>query len=122
MRSLITRRNHVAAADTPSPSAAATTSPRLAPRTPSASSLNQSATRPSGSAASSAKPNATLKSNGAASYPRLSARHMAGKAAGRSSADDIERHFGIPVLAKPRRLQLEQSPVAAPPRHQFLMP
>ena len=67
VRSLITRRNHVPAADTPSPTAAVTTSPRLPPSTPSARSLNQRASSASGSAAASARPNATLKSNGAAS-------------------------------------------------------
>jgi len=67
VRSLITRRNHVAAADTPSPTAAVVTSPRLPPSTPSASSLNHSASSASGSAAASARPSDTVKSNGAAS-------------------------------------------------------
>ena len=67
VRSLVIRRNHVAAADTPRPTAAVSTSPRLPPSIPSARSLNQTASSASGSAASSAKPNATLKSNGAAS-------------------------------------------------------
>ena len=56
----------MAAADTPSPTAAAITSPRLPPSTPSARSLNQSASSASGSAASSDNPNDTLKSMGSA--------------------------------------------------------
>src|SRR5213592_272715 len=120
-RSLITRRNHVAGADTPSPRAAAVTSPCLPPSRPSARSLNQRARSASGSAAASARPNDTLKSNGAAAYPRLSARHMAGTAGGRSSVEGIEGRSGLGVVAEPRRLQLEHRAIAAACRHQLLV-
>ena len=66
-RSLDTRRNQVAAADTPRPIAAVITSPRRPVDSPSAKYLNHSARSASGSAASSDNPNATLNITGSAS-------------------------------------------------------
>ena len=67
VRSLTTRRNQVAVAETPRPIAAAIASLRSWASTPSARSFSQSARSASGSAESSDNPNATTRSLGSAS-------------------------------------------------------
>ena len=64
MRVLMVRRNHVAAAETASATAAAYTSVMFDCCTPSPSSLSHKASKASGKAASSESPNARLISRG----------------------------------------------------------
>jgi hypothetical protein len=63
----MTRRNQVAAADTPRPTAATATRVPSSPSNPSAISFSHSAISASGSAASSDNPKATSSRRGSAS-------------------------------------------------------
>src|SRR5207249_9194813 len=94
-RVLTVRRNQVAAAETPSARAAASTLTRFCWRTPSPSSFSQTATNESGSADSREIRNAAINNPGSWRYPSLHRRHIEGKAEGSAGGclrEDIIRH------------------------------
>src|SRR5437867_2784637 len=129
-RVLMVRRNHVAVADTPRPTAAIRTRPGRPPSRPSPSSASHSASSASGAAESSASRNEPSISPGSWRYPSLHRRHMDERAGGRGeidrtpvSAGTLEDLIGLPFLvlrrAEPLRLQVEHRPIAAAPDHQL---
>src|SRR5437867_11197010 len=129
-RVLAVRRNHVAVADTPRPTAAMRTRPGRPPRRPSPSSLSHSASSASGTAESSASRNAQSISPGSWRYPSLHSRHMDERAGGSGEIDGapasgnaLEDVIGFPFLVlrrvEPLRLQVEHGPIATAPGHQL---
>src|SRR6266545_1485379 len=109
---LTVRRNHVAAADTPRPMAAARTRPGLFSSMPRPSSMSQSASSASGSADSCDNTNATSISRGSWRYPSLQSRHIEESAGGSSTEDVIGS--ALLVLSEALCLQVEHRPIAAP--------
>src|ERR1700731_3549379 len=126
-RVLTVRRNHVAAVDTPRPSAAPCTMPGLCSRTPLPSSISHNARSASGNAASCDSPNAATIKRGSWRYPSLHNLHIEERAGGsgpmvrsRSGGDAIFR----PLLfrnMKPLGLQIEQGAIAPAERHQLVV-
>src|SRR5262249_9092525 len=84
-RVLTVRRNQVAAAETPSATAAVPTRPRLPSSTPSPSRMNQKAKSAAGGAASSARQNEARSMPGSWRKPSLHSRHIDERAGGKSS-------------------------------------
>src|SRR5262245_55835411 len=121
-RVLIVRKNQVAAADTPSATAATITRLRLFSIMPSPKSLNHSARSASGSAAKSARKNTASSSRGSWRYPSLHNRHIDDKAGGKSSGFLGEDVIGLPLFVlgggKALRLKVEHRAVATGFRHQ----
>src|SRR5205814_9631894 len=83
--------------------------------------LTPSPGRAPGSAPGGDSPTATPKRGGSASEPRSSPRHMAGRAGGRSSVEDIELRSRLAVIAEARGLQLEHRAIATARRHQLVV-
>src|SRR5678816_3388168 len=127
-RVLIVRRNHVAAAETASPTAAACTSPVRCSSTPLPSSISQRASSASGSAASWDSTNETSINRGSCRYPSLHSRHIDESGGGSGSippgrsGEDVIRHpFLVIGRDEPLRLQVEHRPVAPAERHQLVV-
>src|SRR5580765_7837556 len=125
-RVLTVRRNQVAVADTPMPTAAIRTRRGRWPSSPSPSSLSQTAISASGSAESSASPNETSISAGSCRYPSLHRRHIDGSAGGSSSSgasgeDDILLSFLVLGGVEPLRLQIEHRLVSPAERDQLVV-
>src|SRR5437870_5608056 len=132
-RVLTVRRNQVAAADTPSATAAMRTRARSLCRTPSPSSLNQRARSASGSAANSERRNAVRSSPGSWRYPSLNSRHMDERPGGktslagrtgappRSGEDVIGDPFLVLGGGEALRLEVEHRAVAPAQRHQLVV-
>src|SRR5215469_8982543 len=128
MRVLTVRRNHVAAADTPSPIADPSTSPGRCSSTPLPSSINHRARSASGSAASCDSTNEANISRGSCRYPSLHNRHMEESAGGSGSiacprlGEDVIRHaFLFRRGREALCLQIEHRSVAPAKRHQLVV-
>src|SRR5579871_1809642 len=126
----MTLRNQVAAAETPSPSAAPMARSLRCCVTPSASTLIHNASSASGSAANSANPNATGSKRGSALYASPKARSIERKAGGMSSilgrlACCIKLDFLLArlfaVAFESRCLQFEHGAIPSALRHQFVV-
>src|SRR5437762_5194504 len=129
-RVLIVRRNHVAAADTPSPAAAAVTSVGRLLTTPMPSTISHSAISASGSAASCDSANAASISRGSWRYPSVQSRHIDDNAGGSgsigwrtgvaASTEDVILHARF-VFGRGESLclQLEHRSIAPMLRHQL---
>src|SRR5713226_8029461 len=129
-RVLTVRRNHVAAADTPRPSAAPSTMPGLCLRMPLPSSISHSARSASGRAASCDSTNATTIKRGSWRYPSLHNRHMDDSAGGSGSivpgvrsrsGEDVIRRALLFRNDEALRLQIEHRPVTPAERHQLVV-
>src|SRR5262245_34322736 len=119
-RVLTVRRNQVAAADTPSPIAAARVIPGRCSSTPLPRSMSHSAKRASGSAASCDSTKDTSINRGSWRYPSLHSRHIDDSAGGSGpiASEDV---IGRVLLGEALRLQVEHGAVAAAARHQLVV-
>src|ERR1700722_3061177 len=127
-RVLIVRRNHVAAVDTPRPSAAPCTIPDRCSITPLPSSISHNASNASGSAASCDSPNAATIKPGSWRYPSLHNRHIDDSAGGsgsiarsRSGENVIRRALLVARDVEALRLQIEHGPIAPGERHELIV-
>src|SRR5215831_9256504 len=125
-RVLTVRRNHVAAADTPSPIAAPWTNSVLCSKTPLLSSISHKARSASGSAASCESTNEANISPGSCRYPNLHKRHIDESAGGSGSiacfrlGEDVIGHALLVCRnVEAFRLQIEHGSVAPADRHQL---
>src|SRR5258708_19142288 len=121
VRSLITRRNQVAATELPSPIPAPIARLRLPWSTPSASNFIHNASNASGNAASNARPKETASSRGSDSCARFNARHMGGRDGGSVLAQSLVEVNFILSFLQTRSLKFEHRVVAALGCHQFVM-
>src|SRR5580704_12104191 len=117
----MTRKNHVAGTDALRPMAATVSSVRSGFVMPSARSLIQSARSASGNDEASASANDTPKSAGSAWYARRSARHIDGRAGGRSWSRDGIEFLRVGLLVESRCLEVEHRAIAAAGRHELVV-
>src|SRR5262245_31358086 len=131
-RVLTVRRNQVAVAEMPSPSAAMPTSVGRCAITPSPSSFSHNASSASGSAARSDSTNAASISDGSCRYPSLHRRHIdenaggsgpmgADAAASASGKDVIGLAFRVLGFGKSLGLHLEHRPVSPIARDELVV-
>src|SRR5215472_4809895 len=127
-RVLTVRRNHVAAADTPRPTAAPSTSPGRCSSTPCPSSISHKARSASGNAASCDNTSEASISRGSCRYPSLHRRHMEDSAGGRGPSDGsslredvIGRALLVGRNIEALCLQIEHGPVAASESHELVV-
>src|SRR5882757_3444240 len=126
-RVLTVRRNHVAAVDTPRPTAAPCTMPDLCSRTPLPSSISHNARSASGSAASCDNPNDAIIKRGSWRYPSLHSRHIDDRAGGSGSI--VRSRSGEDVICRTLLvrdvealcLQIEHRPIASGERHELVV-
>src|SRR3954469_9696612 len=125
-RVLTVRRNQVAVAEMPRPSAETRTRRGRCASTPSPSSLSHTASSASGSADTSDNAKATSISAGSCRYPSLHSRHIDDSAGGRSSCGRSGEDVILLALLvlrgiEPLRLQIEHRLIPSAERHQLVV-
>src|SRR3954464_14003806 len=125
-RVLTVRRNQVAVAEMPGPSAETRTRRGRCASTPSPSSLSHTASSASGSADTSDNAKATSISAGSCRYPSLHSRHIDDSAGGRSSCGRSGEDVILLALlvlggVEPLRLQIEHRLIPSAERHQLVV-